>query len=380
MDGFNVFACESNLAPYAVRSSQGMRRRIAEGGHAFRTPFQRDRDRIVHSRAFRRLDGKTQVFLNGSGDHYRTRLTHTIEVAALARTMARRLRLNEDLTEAIALAHDLGHTPFGHMGERVLDELLDGEEGGFDHNRQCLRIVDYLEEKYPGRDGLNLTWEVRAGLIKHRDECRGAVLDGECLPPNPCLEAQVADVADDLAYYAHDVDDGLEAGLLDEKMLEGLAVWRRAMEIAGKDGPISGVRRINYTVRCMIDMFAADVINHSVSVVADADPEDCIAVRQLSGPLVGFSPAMKQASQELRVFLFKNLYRHSDIMEINERMGNVMRRLFQFLHDNPEHLGAGSRSRLDRFGLNRVVADYIAGMTDSYAVHLFEKFALEKSR
>ncbi|HRR29047.1 MAG TPA: dNTP triphosphohydrolase, partial [Victivallales bacterium] len=223
-----------HLAEYAIKNTSNPNRKYPEEPHPFRTDFQRDRDRILHSKAFRRLEYKSQVFLNGTGDHLRTRLTHTIEVAAIARTITRTFMLNEDLTETIALAHDLGHTPFGHPGEHVMNEIMK-DEGGFDHNEQSLRMVDILERKYPEYEGLNLTYETRAGLVKRRNPEK-AILDGKKLPPQPSLESQVADISDDLTYYGHDVDDGLDSGLITEKMLESIEIWNMAAEIASKNG------------------------------------------------------------------------------------------------------------------------------------------------
>ncbi len=375
---FDIFNGERDLAPYAARSGKHGERLVCEPDHPFRSPFQRDRDRVIHSRAFRRLDGKTQVFLNGAGDHYRTRLTHTIEVAALARTMARRLRVNEDLTETIALAHDLGHTPFGHLGESVLDRLLKGGCGGFDHNLQALRIVDVLEEKYPGYDGLNLCREVRVGLIKHR-QGGTAALDGKALPPQPGIEAQIADVADDLAYYAHDVDDGLNAGLLNDRdLLESVALWRRARGIATAEaggGGVENERIVAFTVRCLINMLAEDVIGHSLQAVAEASPANAEEVRHLPRRLVGFSDRMAAATKQLREYLFAHLYQHPEIAEINLRMGRVVEELFAFFLTRPEAMGEGSRRRISEFGLERTVADYIAGMTDSFALQVHRQLA-----
>ncbi len=256
-----------NLAPYAVRNTGRSDRRHPEEPHPFRTDFQRDRDRILHSRSFRRLEYKSQVFLNGTGDHLRTRLTHTIEVAAIARTIARTFMLNEDLTETIALAHDLGHTPFGHPGEHVMNQIM-AEDGGFDHNEQSLRMVDILERKYPEYEGLNLTWEVRAGLVKRRDPAK-ALLDGEKLSPQPSLESQVADISDDITYYGHDVDDGLDSGLLSEKMLDSLDIWNLAAERAAKNGLRKGEKFRAYAVRCLIDMMVKNVDERSEANIGE---------------------------------------------------------------------------------------------------------------
>ena len=367
----------SDLMPYAVHNRDSRGRRIPEPDHPFRTGFQRDRDRILHSRAFRRLEYKTQVFLNNAGDHYRTRLTHTIEVAAVARTIARCLRLNEDLTEAISLAHDLGHTPFGHAGERALDKIM-APYGGFDHNMQALKVVDELEIKYSDYDGLNLTWEVRTGLIKHRSNADGSpvCLDGETLPPNPWLEAQIADVADDLTYYGHDVDDGIESGLLSLDMLASVKLWQTASAAALKKGlPPAGERFASYTVRCLIDLMVRDVIRTSSAAIEHARlqcPED---VFSQPGKLIAFSPEYKLMTDELREFLYHNLYFNPGLGKLNEMSYKNMRRLFRFYVDNPLEMGETARRRIASVGLERSTADYIAGMTDRFAAREYQRIA-----
>jgi len=367
----------SDLMPYAVHNRDSRGRRIPEPDHPFRTGFQRDRDRILHSRAFRRLEYKTQVFLNNAGDHYRTRLTHTIEVAAVARTMARSLRLNEDLTEAISLAHDLGHTPFGHAGERALDKIM-APYGGFDHNMQALKVVDELEIKYSDYDGLNLTWEVRTGLVKHRFHEDGSpvMLDGEVLPPNPWLEAQIADVADDLTYYGHDVDDGIESGLLSLDMLSSVKLWRLASDEALKKGlPPAGERFAAFTVRCLIDLMVRDVIRTSSGAIERAKltrPED---VFTLPGKLIVFSPEYQRMTDELRDFLYHNLYFNPGLGKLNEMSYKNMRRLFRFYVENPLEMGDTARRRIASVGLERSAADYIAGMTDRFASREYQRIA-----
>lgn len=359
-------------ASFAVRDEEGGHRRYREERHFFRNSFQRDRDRVVHSRPFRRLDGKTQVFLNGSGDHFRTRLTHTLEVSIIARTIARRLRLNEDLTEAIAMAHDLGHTPFGHSGERVLDELLK-DEGGFDHNLQSLRIVDYLEKKYPSFNGLNLTYSVRTGLLKHRD--KDTTLDNKRLPPHSHLEGQVADIADDLAYYTHDIDDGLESSLLAEEQVAGLQLWQRAVRQAGDEG-VGADSRISqaYTVRCLIDMLVNDVIRVSEANLNEVAPETSADGCSCPYPLITFSDDIKDAARELRDFLFRRLYRHSEVTALHTQLGEILEDLFHYFLASPESMGEGARLRIPECGLKRSVADYIAGMTDRFAIDAHDRF------
>ena len=359
----------TDLMPYAAHNRDSRGRRIPEPDHPFRTAFQRDRDRILHSRAFRRLEYKTQVFLNDAGDHYRTRLTHTIEVAAIARTIARCLRLNEDLTETISLAHDLGHTPFGHAGERALDKIMT-PYGGFDHNCQALKVVDELEIKYPSFDGLNLTWEVRSGLVKHRRNKDGSpiLLDGEELPPQPGLEAQIADVADDLTYYGHDVDDGLDSGLLTLEMLEQVDLWHLARDEAAKKGlPASGERFAAFTVRCLIDLMVRDVIRTSAAAIGQAAPEKAESVYRLPAKLIGFSPEFQKMTDELRKFLFHNLYFNPVLDKLNEMSFRNMRKLFSFYVDNPLEMGENARRRIVKTGVEQAAADYIAGMTDRFA-------------
>ena len=367
----------SDLMPYAVHNCDSRGRRIPEPTHPFRTDFQRDRDRILHSRAFRRLEYKTQVFLNNAGDHYRTRLTHTIEVAAVARTIARSLRLNEDLTESISLAHDLGHTPFGHAGERALDRIMK-PFGGFDHNMQALKVVDELEIKYADYDGLNLTWEVRSGLVKHRRNEDGTPirLDGEELPQNPWLEAQIADVADDLTYYGHDVDDGLDSGLLTLDMLSEVKLWRMASDVALKKGlPPAGERFAAFTVRGLIDLMVRDVILTSSANLDRAAPKRAEDVFDLPDKLIAFSPEYRQLTDELRDFLYHNLYFNPGLGKLNEMSYKNMRRLFCCYVENPLEMGETARRRIAKVGLERSAADYIAGMTDRFAAREYQRLA-----
>lgn len=368
---------QSDLLPCAVKNGESRGRRIPEQGHPFRSDFQRDRDRILHSKAFRRLEYKTQVFLNDAGDHYRTRLTHTIEVAAVARTIARCLRLNEDLTETICLAHDLGHTPFGHAGERALNRIMK-PYGGFDHNLQALKIVDELEIKYASYDGLNLTWEVRTGLLKHRQDENGnpVKLDGEILPPQPSLEAQIADVADDLTYYGHDVEDGLESGLLDLDMLSGTKMWKIACEKASESGlPGRGERFGAYTVRCLIDLMVRDVILTSSKALEEASLQSPSEVCFREKPLISFSAGYKKITDELRDFLYHNLYFNPGLGKLNEISYKKMRRLFLCYVEHPLEMGLTARQRIMKVGLEQAAADYIAGMTDRFAAREYERIA-----
>src|ERR1043165_5184970 len=280
------------LAPHAQFSGDTRGRKYKEAPPEWRTHYQRDRDRVIHSRAFRRLEYKTQVFLHGSGDHYRTRLTHTMEVAGISRNIARALRLNEDLPEPIALAHDLGHSPFGHKGEAVLNRLMKGR-GGFEHNRQSLRIVEELEQKYPGFPGLNLTWEVREGLMKHARRNPGS------------LEAQVANLADEIAYYSHDLDDGLDSGLLSEKQLNReVRFWHyAARKVADEQGHLPDECRRYFTIRCITDLQVKDVVTTSEKLIGAARVSSADDVRRKSRALVQYSPARRKLNLELRDFL-----------------------------------------------------------------------------
>lgn len=366
---------DSDLAVYATHNLQSAGRCFPEKPHPFRTDFQRDRDRILHSRSFRRLEYKTQVFLNGKGDHLRTRLTHTIEVAAITRTIARALHLNEDLAETIALAHDLGHTPFGHPGEEAINQLMK-DHGGFDHNDQALTIVDELEQKYPDYNGLNLTWEVRTGLVKHRDKKLLPELDGKTLPPQPHLESQVADLADDLTYYGHDVDDGLDAGLIDESMLNKNKIWQMACKRAEQRGMelIQGSEKARgYIVRCLIDMMVENAILTSNEKIENANLKSSSEAQNLNNRLISFDPEFTEMTLKLRDFLFKNVYHHPDVAKVNNDAVERIRRLFLFYLENPEAMTKTTLSRVKTVGLYRATADYIAGMTDRFAMIEFEK-------
>ena len=355
------------LAPFAQFSSQSRGRRYAEAPPLWRTQYQRDRDRIIHSRAFRRLDAKTQVFLNGTADHLRTRLTHTIEVAAITRNLASALRLNADLAEAIALAHDLGHSPFGHKGETVLNQLMRGH-GGFEHNHQSLRIVDQLEQKYPAFPGLNLSWEVLEGLAKHQSafDCPGKGNRFRALQPS--LEAQVANLADEITYYSHDLDDGLDSGLLSEaKLRRQVRIWAQAARLVKREhGQPPEESRRYFTIRTLIDLQMADVIATSERLIAAAKVQSVDAVRRRARPLIQYSPERRKLNQELRAYLYKNLYFNPVVNEPHLRARKMMRNLFQYCLSHPKTIGEHARRRIRRDGLHRAVCDYISGMTDRY--------------
>jgi dGTPase len=366
------------LAPYAAKSAQSHGRKYGESRHDYRAEFQRDRDRVLHSKSFRRLEYKTQVFVHGTADHYRTRLTHTMEMAAAGRTIARALRANEDLTEAIALAHDIGHSPFGHVGEQALNELM-RNEGGFDHNVQSCRAVEIIEQRYPDFPGLNLTWEVRAGLRKHQAATPGAELDGRPIGPFQCVEAQIADIADDLTYHAHDVDDACEAGLITELQLCELELWRKAAERARSQFPnMSPDRQADATIRCLLDIQVEDVIHTSASLLEKHKPGSPAEVMHRPERVVAFSPAMKAMLEPFRAFLYRDVYYHSAVSKSSGEAVNMMRRLFLFYIQHPDTMGRKARARLDQEGLWRTVCDYIAGMTDRYALEEYLKFGLDK--
>jgi len=364
---------EALLAPYAQRASESAGRPRSEHEHSFRGCYQRDRDRIIHGTSFRRLDGKTQVFLNGKGDHYRTRLTHTIEVATISRTVARTLSLNEDLAEAIALAHDLGHPPFGHAGEETLDRLMK-EHGGFDHNEQSLRVVEVLEESYPQQPGLNLSYEVLEGLRKHHRELVSP--DGERYP-SPSLEAQVANIADEIAYYSHDLEDGLASGLLSDEELMSLEVWReaaaKALEESSGTLASSGPRtHRKFILRCLINREVEDLVETSRSSIANAQVQSVGDVRRYPTRLIGYSSDLKSRNAALRRHLYERFYRHPEVHDTNENACRQMEAVFANLIKHPEQLGARTLSRMERDGLARGTADYVAGMTDSYLRSRYE--------
>ena len=358
---------EATLAPYAHFDSNNAGRQYPEHTHPFRTDFQRDRDRILHSHAFRRLEYKTQVFLSGSGDHLRNRLTHTIEVAAIARTIARALAVNEDLTETIALAHDLGHPPFGHAGERAISKVMK-DHGGFDHNLQALRVVDVLEIKYPQYDGINLTRDVRSGLLKHPEH--RIELDGMPLSPRPSLEAQIADLADDLTYYGHDVDDGLDSGLITEDQLKNITIWQEAADQAKAYGLAAntGERFSVYTVRCLIDNMVGDAIRYSAYQLERYNPQSADEAEHLPLNMISFSPDYLKKTLELKEFLYENLYFGKILDKLNGLSLSRIEFLFETFCKDPSLMGETARSRLEKDGVERTVADYIAGMTDNFAL------------
>jgi len=369
------------LAPYAVSSAQSRGRRFAEPEAKTRTPFQRDRDRIVHCTAFRRLEYKTQVFVNHEGDLFRTRLTHSLEVAQIARAVARSLKVNEDLVEAIALAHDLGHTPFGHAGQDALNECMQ-PFGGFEHNLQSLRVVDELEERYGEFDGLNLCFETREGILKHcapSDARRlGDVAERFLLHRQPSIEAQIANLADEIAYNNHDVDDGLRSGLITLAQLAEIPIVAAHCAEVRRCYPSIGERRlVHEMVRRMINTLVSDLLQETGRRLAEAAPASVDDVRK-SPHLVGFSAVILGEANVLKQFLRDRLYRHSEVMRMTSKSRRIVRELFDAFRQEPRLLPADYHSRASRDG-PRVIADYIAGMTDRYAIKEHRRlFAIEE--
>lgn len=360
---------ETLLAPYAMHSRDSRGREHSETDHGFRLAFQRDRDRIIHSTAFRRLEYKTQVFVNHEGDYYRTRLTHTMETAQITRTVARALRLNEDLAEAVALSHDLGHTPFGHAGERVLHQLM-ADHGGFEHNRQSLRIVDVLEERYPTFAGLNLSWEVREGIAKHSPPYDRPLAQAFDPGRAPCLEAQVVDLADEIAYNTHDIDDGIKSGLLTPEQLHEVRLWRETFGAVQAHYPRAGFRIWRYQAqRTLIDTLVTDLIETISLRLREWEIGTVEDVRACGRPIVGFGGHTDEMRLELKTFLMQNLYRHYRVVRMAVKAQKVMGDLFQAYMDEPAQLPPHIAARRQKGEtLARVIADYIAGMTDRFAL------------
>jgi dGTPase len=375
MFGPDVEALEAAvLAPYAMRSSASRGRVHPEAEHPFRLAFQRDRDRIIHCSAFRRLEYKTQVFVNHEGDYFRTRLTHTMETAQITRTLARALRLNEDLAEAIALAHDLGHTPFGHAGERALNRLME-RHGGFDHNAQSLRIVDVLEERYPNFPGLNLTWEVREGIVKHSgryDRPQARAFDPTLAP---CLEAQLVDFADEIAYNAHDIDDGLESEMLSLQALEGVGLWEESLEETRARFPGIDFPRHRYAaVRRLIDRMVTDLASWTHQQLVVRRVSSVEGVRAEYPRLVDYSPPMRELNDELKVALKDHLYGHYRVTRMAMKAQKVITGLFDAYMSEPRQMPPDVRRGLETdLPPARILADYIAAMTDRSALEEYRK-------
>lgn len=378
---------EKILAPYAVKSKFCRGRKYSEEEHRYRTCFQRDRDRIVHCTAFRRLEYKTQVFVIHEGDYYRTRLTHTLEVAQISCSIARVLKLNTDLVEAIALGHDLGHTAFGHSGEEALKKLMQ-DSGGFDHNLQSLRVVDYLENRYPNFPGLNLTWEVREGLIKHSTRYDfGYRKEKELILPHnygtldlrefcnqeqPTLEAQVVDFSDETAYDNHDLDDGVTSGLIQEGDLMKLALWKEADKtVRTKYTNLSPELRKHQIIRILIDTEVKDLISASWKNLKSLMCLD--EVRKAGKRLITFSKEIEEKRAPLREFLYDNLYNHYRVIRMADKARRIVEELFQIYYNKPQQLPTFLQTRIKREGVKRVICDYIASMTDRFAQDEYKK-------
>ncbi|RNC69034.1 MAG: deoxyguanosinetriphosphate triphosphohydrolase [Desulfuromonadales bacterium] len=364
-----------DLAGYAAKSADSVGRRHEESFRDNRPAFERDRDRIIHCAAFRRLEYKTQVFVNHEGDYYRTRLTHSLEVAQIGRAVARRLKVNEELTEALALAHDLGHTPFGHTGEEVLNRLMEGF-GGFEHNLQSFRVVDELEERYPVFNGLNLSWEVREGIIKHSSpyDRPVGVIDGFLPGVVPTIEAQIINYADEIAYNNHDIDDGLKSGYITLEQLDRVDLWREVWE--GIDRAYPGIdpeRKKFQTTSALIGIFIKDLTAttlenlclHGITTLAD--------LRRVNRPMVGFSQAIAEKNRKLKSFLFENLYRHYKVERMRVKAERYLSHLFETYVKHPTLLPRKYQKKMEIQGRERVVCDYIAGMTDRYALDEFKR-------
>ena len=384
MDSVAATVHPGRLAPCAVTDVGSHGRRHSEPGPAYRSEFQRDRDRIIHSAAFRRLEYKTQVFVNHEGDLFRTRLTHSIEVAQIARSIARALRLNEDLTEGIALAHDLGHTPFGHAGQDALNACMQAY-GGFEHNLQSLRVVDELEERYAEFPGLNLTFESREGILKHCSQKNARMLGelGERFlkKQQPSLEAQLTNLADEIAYNSHDVDDGLRSELIDVGQLSEVALFREQYDTVRLSYPDLHPRRtIHEVVRRLINCQVVDLVETTLANLEQAMPEDVEAVRRHGTPLVAFSDAMREQNLELKRFLRSNLYRHYRVHRMTAKASRTISALFDVFINDPRLMPDEAQEKVRLLeeeqgdtGRARAVADYIAGMTDRYAIAEYDR-------
>lgn len=367
---------EQWLAPYAMKSRLTRGRQHPESEDPYRTVYRRDRDRIIHTTAFRRLEYKTQVFVNHEGDHYRTRLTHTLEVAQIAVSIARILRLNEDLVEAVALAHDIGHPPFGHAGEDALRELMK-DHGGFEHNIQGLRIVDVLEERYPDFHGLNLTWEVRESINKHRTPYEHPDMQVALDPKlSPLLESQIADIADEIAYDNHDLDDGLYSGILKEEELAELPIWRQVCgAVDGRHPSMNPLIRRYQIIRSLIHLQVVDLVKTTAQAIAQQAVGSIGDVRCCKARLILFSEAMRELRAPLKKLLWNKFYHHYRVVRMTEKAKRVIGELFHYYLKDPGQLPNTAHARIERGDdAHRVVCDYIAGMTDRYCLQEYNKF------
>lgn len=362
----------ARLAPYALLSRDGRGRKHREREPLYRTAFQRDRDRVVHSAAFRRLEYKTQVFVNDAGDYYRTRLTHTLEVAQIGRTLARALAVNEDLVEVICLAHDLGHPPFGHAGENALDALLT-HHGGFNHNHQSYRVVNELEQRYPNWSGLNLTYETLEGIAKHETDYDLSDVAGFDDTKQASLEAQLANVADELAYNAHDLDDGLQSGLITPHQLNSLDIWRDLCErLQWFGGELDEVTRHRF-IREQIGMQVDDVLTTTHDRLVLLNPQSAADVQNHPEAIVSHSDKMRQYNTALKAFLYNNMYYHPMVMRMSKRAEKFISEIFASYIDEPRQLPLAYQRLIETEGLHRVVADYIASMTDRSALQEYRR-------
>jgi dGTPase len=365
----------NDLAGYASRSIDSRGRKYSELFRDDRPAFERDRDRIIHSAAFRRLEYKTQVFVNHEGDYYRTRLTHSLEVAQIGKGVARLLKLNEELTEALALAHDLGHTPFGHTGEEVLNRLMESN-GGFEHNLQSLRVVDELEERYPGFNGLNLSWEVREGIIKHSspyDKPLG--IDDEFFPGIvPSIEAQLINFADEIAYNNHDIDDGLKSGLINIEQLKKVDLWNKVFSDIEYQYPgIDLDRKKCQTISALIGMFIKDLSVTTFSNISKLKIRSIEDLRKINSQVVSFSPEMAEMNRQLKQFLMENLYRHYKVERMRVKAERYLTQLFEIYIKHPTLLPGKHQQKMAKASRERVVCDYIAGMTDRFALDEYKR-------
>ncbi len=373
---FNRAKLEANerliLAPFAVKSAESKGRLFTENESEFRTAFQKDRDRVIHTSAFRRLEYKTQVFVNTEGDHYRTRLTHTLEVAQVAKSIARALGVNEDLAETVALAHDLGHPPFGHAGERILNELMQ-ESGGFDHNKQSFRIVTKLEKRYENWEGLNLSWETLEGMVKHETESDMSNLKDFEPTWKASLEAQIANLADETAYNTHDLDDGLRSGLLNNEMLLDLKIWKRFTSELGFDPKNVSEFERRVVIRELLGWVVTDIISNTDATLKNFGILSLNDVRNAKQNLVGHSEHVKLELQELKEFLYAKLYRHYRKERQVHKAEHILSALFHAFIKRPSMMPEGAQSRISVVSLERAVCDYLAGMTDRFAMDEFSR-------
>ena len=365
---------DRELAPYAMKSKDSRGRKYPEEEHQYRSIYQRDRDRIIHSTAFRRLEYKTQVFVNHEGDYYRTRLTHTIEVSQIARSIARALNLNEDIAEAIALAHDLGHTPFGHSGEDALKKLMEGH-GVFEHNLHGLRVIDILEQKYPNFPGLNLSWELKESIVKHTSPYDHTSTTTEYnIDEKPLLEAQIVDKADSIAYDNHDLDDSLKAGIITDSDLQTVDLWRETQEKVKQKYVINNHDiLIAQTVRTLINMEVTDLLENTLSRLKREGIKTVKDVRNHPGLIVSFSPALSEQKKKLQNFLFKNVYQHYRVARMSDKAKRFLEELFIAFINNPKQLPIEYQRWIEEAGLYQGVCDYIAGMTDRFAQDEYKK-------